>query len=162
MEIRNATIDDLNKIIKLENECFNEAEAASAESLKNRLLTYPDHFYVMYDNDRIIGMINGLVSDLEHLCDEMYDNSSMHNEDGKWQMIFGVDVASAYRNRGLASLLIKHLIDDAKKQHRLGAVLTCKNELISFYERFGFKDEGISDSEHGNVVWHEMRLTFND
>lgn len=54
----------------------------------------------------------------------------------------------------------KTRIDDAKLQGRKGMVLTCKEHLISYYEKFGFKDEGISSSEHGNVVWHQMRLRF--
>lgn len=39
--------------------------------------------------------------------------------------------------------------------------MTCKEKMISYYAKFGFKDEGVSDkSTHGNVVWHQMRLTF--
>lgn len=49
---------------------------------------------------------------------------------------------------------------DAKAQHRKGLVLTCKDKLIHYYASFGFVDEGISESVHGNVVWHQMRLTF--
>ena len=43
---------------------------------------------------------------------------------------------------------------------RKGLVLTCKEKLIPYYSSFGFQDEGISSSEHGNVVWHQMRLRF--
>ena len=38
--------------------------------------------------------------------------------------------------------------------------LTCKDRLIGFYARFGYQDEGVSESTHGNVVWHQMRLRF--
>ncbi|MDO5520947.1 MAG: GNAT family N-acetyltransferase, partial [bacterium] len=43
---------------------------------------------------------------------------------------------------------------------RKGLVLTCKERLVHYYATFGFVDQGISDSEHGGVVWHEMRITF--
>ena len=43
---------------------------------------------------------------------------------------------------------------------RKGIVLTCKERLIGFYAQFGFVDEGVSVSTHGDVVWHQMRLTF--
>ena len=44
---------------------------------------------------------------------------------------------------------------------RKGLVLTCKERLLPYYAQFGFRDEGVSDkSTHGNVVWHQMRLTF--
>ena len=58
--------------------------------------------------------------------------------------------------------MIKRAIADAKEQGRKGLVLTCKDRLISYYARFGFKNEGVSESIHGNVVWNQMRLTFDE
>ena len=43
-----------------------------------------------------------------------------------------------------------------------GVVLTCKENMIPFYEQFGFVDEGVSESEHGGVVWHQMRIRRRD
>ena len=62
---------------------------------------------------------------------------------------------------GYAGELLRRAIDDARKQGRKGLVLTCKERLIHYYAKFGFVDEGVSEkSTHGNVVWHQMRLTF--
>ena len=53
------------------------------------------------------------------------------------------------------------VIADAKEQGRKGLVLTCKDRLVPYYAKFGFVDEGVTDkSTHGNVSWHQMRLTF--
>ena len=52
------------------------------------------------------------------------------------------------------------VIADAKEQGRKGLVLTCKDRLVHYYASLGFVDEGISDSTHGNVEWHQMRLCF--
>lgn len=41
------------------------------------------------------------------------------------------------------------MIEDAKFHSRSGVVLTCKEHLIHYYEKFGFENEGISGSEHG-------------
>ena len=41
-----------------------------------------------------------------------------------------------------------------------GVVLTCKEKLVPYYAKFGFVDEGVSQSAHGGVVWHQMRRTF--
>ena len=101
-----------------------------------------------------------MITDQEHLTDEMYENSKLHDADGKWQMIFGVDTIPEYRRRGCAEMVLRKVIEDTKNAGRLGIVLTCKDRLVHYYARFGFVDEGISDSEHGGVVWHEMRLTF--
>lgn len=101
-----------------------------------------------------------MVSDEPHLLDAMYDDASMHNPHGAWQMIFGVDTLPAYRKRGYAGAVLQHAIDTARAEGRRGVVLTCKDQLVHYYAKFGFADEGISDSTHGNVIWHEMRLTF--
>lgn len=41
-------------------------------------------------------------------------------------------------------------------QERDGISLTCHDDLISFYEMNGFKDEGESDSKHGGSLWYNM------
>lgn len=53
------------------------------------------------------------------------------------------------------------MIADAKEQGRKGLVLTCKDRPVHYYAKFEFVDEGVTDkSAHGNVSWHQMRLTF--
>lgn len=162
MRIRNADISDLDRITEVEALCFPEPEAATRESLAERLRCYPGHFWVLEEKEQIVGFVNGLVTDCSHLEDRMYENASVHEEDGAWQMIFGVDTIPEYRNRGCATMLLKHVIKAAKQQKRKGIVLTCKEHLVHFYSKFGFKDEGISQSEHGGVIWHEMRLLFSE
>lgn len=39
------------------------------------------------------------------------------------------------------------MIDDAKRQGSSGLVLTCKNMLVNYYAKFGFVNEGGSDSQ---------------
>ena len=160
MQIRKATMDDLYAITKVEAECFPLAEAATESDFRNRLMSYPDHFWLLEDGGKLVGFVNGMVTNEEHLADEMYKNADMHNEDGRWQMIFGVNTIPEYRRRGCAETLIKQAIYDSKNQGRQGLVLTCKENLVYYYAKFGFKDEGISKSEHGGVLWHEMRLVF--
>ncbi|MDD5847294.1 MAG: GNAT family N-acetyltransferase [Lachnospiraceae bacterium] len=160
MKIRTASISDLSAVTEVEAECFPPAEAAGRASMEQRLKTYPDHFWVLEDEGKIVGFVNGMVTDEMHLSDDMYDDASLHDENGAWQMIFGVDTVPAYRKRGCASKLLTYVIGEAKKQNRRGLVLTCKDALVQFYAKFGFVDEGMSESVHGGVPWHEMRLTF--
>ena len=81
-------------------------------------------------------------------------------EDGAWQMIFGVKTLPAYRCWGLAAAVMERVIADAKAQGRRGCVLTCKDRLVHYYEKFGFCSEGVSVSPDGGAVWYAMRLTF--
>ena len=145
MEIRTAGTEDITALTAVEAECFPPAEAATAQEFVERVRYYG----------------NGFVTDEADLTDEMYENAAMHNEDGAWQMIFGVNTLPEYRKHGYAGQLLRRAIDDARQQHRKGLVLTCKERLLPYYAQFGFRDEGVSDkSTHGNVVWHQMRLEF--
>ena len=161
MIIRTANMEDLDAVASVEALCFPPAEAATKEAFAQRLQYYADHFWLIFDGDRLVSFVDGFVTDQEDLEDEMYERASMHNENGAWQMIFGVNTIPDCRRKGYAGLLIQRAIDDARKQGRKGLVLTCKPKLVSYYGRFGFVDEGVSEkSVHGNAVWHQMRLTF--
>ena len=160
MLIRSASLADLPALTRVEAECFPAAEAASEASFEARLRAYPDHFWLLTDGSDVISFVNGMVTDLPDLKDEMYDDASMHNPDGKWQMIFGVNTLPAFRRQGCAERLLRRAIEDARAQNRAGLVLTCKERLIHYYAKFGFVSEGISESVHGDVVWYQMRLTF--
>lgn len=176
MLIRHATLNDLPAIAAVEAACFPAAEAASADALRERLMVYPDCFWLMIDDaaddakataaraatvdGRLVAFINGFVADSPDLSDDMYADAAQHDPHGAWQMVFGVDTAPEYRHCGYASALMRRVIEDARQAGRAGLVLTCKDRLVGFYARLGYVDEGISESTHGNVVWHQMRLRF--
>lgn len=160
MEIRHATAADLEALAEVEAECFPKAEAATAEEFAGRVKYYGNHFWLMFDGDRLVSFVDGFVTDAADLTDEMYAKAELHQENGAWQMIFGVNTLPAYRKHGYAGELLKAAIADAKEQGRKGLVLTCKDRLLHYYAEFGFKNEGVSGSTHGGVTWYQMRLTF--
>ena len=160
MEIRTATIADLAQIAAVEAECFPAAEAATKEEFAERIKYYGNHFWLMFEGEKLIAFVDGFVTDKLDLTDEMYERAEMHDENGAWQMIFGVNTIPAYRKHGYAGQLLQWAIEDARKQGRKGLVLTCKEKLIAYYAKFGFVNEGISESVHGNVTWYQMRHKF--
>ena len=161
--IRTAALADKDSIAAVEAECFPPAEAATAEQFSDRLKHYADHFLLMFEDDRLVAFVDGFVTNERDLTDEMYENAALHDENGKWQMLFGVNTIPAYRRQGCAEELIERFIAIAKEQGRMGVVLTCKDRLIRYYEKFGFVNEGLTaKSTHGGAEWYRMRLTFED
>ena len=161
MEIRKGTLKDLEAIAAVEAACFPAAEAATAEEFAGRLQQYGDHFWLLWEGERLLAFVDGFCTDMPDLTDEMYADAALLDENGAWQMIFGVNTLPRCRRRGYAGLLLQKAIADARAQGRKGLVLTCKERLLPYYAQFGFRDEGVSDkSTHGNVVWHQMRLEF--
>ena len=151
MEIRKATIEDLDAITALEAACFPAAEAASRESFRKRLEVFADRFWLLWEGDRLVSLVNGVVTDREELVDEMFADATIHQADGKWQMIFGVATHPEYQRRGLAAQVLQRAIADCKAEGRKGLILTCKEQKLHYYAKFGFVNQGVSVSEHGGL-----------
>ena len=120
-------MEDLDAIEAVEAACFPPAEAATNESLTARVATYPDHFWLLINTDAdddacfpasvkdgtLVGFVNGMTTNEKDLADVMYEDVSLYDEHGAWQMIFGVDVAPVYQHRGCASYLLRRVILDS-------------------------------------------------
>lgn len=163
MLIRKASTSDLDQIAKIESVCFPPDQAAGKKAFEARLRTYAGHFLLMCDeNGKVVSFINGFTTDSPDLTDEMYANAGLHDESGEWQMVFGLCTLPEYRQRGFAQRLLKEFIRKAKSEGRRGVVLTCKQALIGYYEKFGFENEGVTEnSVIGGVQWYQMRNTFS-
>ena len=162
LHIRHAQIGDLNAVTILEQRCFPQEEAADRDTFQRRLQDFPECFWVADSDGKIVSMVNGMTTDCRDLTDEMYANSALFDPSGTWLMLFGVATHPGFQGSGIASRLMAHVMEQMKMQGRSGIVLTCKDALIPFYERFGFVSEGVSASVHGGAVWHQMRLDFQE
>ncbi len=158
--IRKATINDALILANIEAECFPAAEAATLKSIQQRIKTFPNSFFIAEEGQNAIGFINGCVTNSRVITDDMFEDVSTHNPNGDFQAIFGLDVIPQKRKNGVAAMLMKHIIDEAKKSGRKGLILTCKERLIHYYEKFGYKNIGVSNSTHGGAVWYDMILEF--
>ena len=158
--IRQATLEDLDLVTAIEAECFPAAEAATREQFAARLAAYADHFWIFFYQGKPVGFIDGMVTDSDVIDDEMFADVSLHVPSGAWQAIFGLNVLPQYRRRGFAGRLIEQIIAQARSEGRCGVILTCKEALIHYYARFGFKNCGLSASVHGGAVGYDMRITF--
>ena len=110
--IRLAEKKDLDTIIQIEAICFPKEEAASEDSLKKRFEAFPENFIVAETkiDKKIIGFINGCTYDKPELPDILYEDASLHNKNGEYQTIFGIDTLPDYRRQGVGEHLMKSLI----------------------------------------------------
>lgn len=168
INLRLANEFDVEHIINIEQICFPPAEAAKPDEIKARFAVFKENFLVAEAKEqnnkenktKIIGFINGSSTDKPELPDELYHDTSLHKPNGNYQTVFGLDVLPEFRNRGIAGKLITYLIDLSKQRGKKGIVLTCKDKLIHYYEKFGFILEGKSSSIHGGASWNKMIYIF--
>lgn len=112
--IKHASQEDIPALTAVERECFPAAEAASEEEIAARVHAYGKHFWLLFEGKKLIAFVDGMTTDQADLTDDMYEDASLHDENGAWQMIFGVNTIPSYRRQGHASLLIHQAIEDAK------------------------------------------------
>lgn len=160
-KIRRATMEDLDALAQIEGTCFPPAEAADKETFRQRLQVYGNHFFVLeLDDGTIAGFLDGFVTAQKAITDEMFAQPQLHDESAAYQAVFGLNVLPPYRGKHYGIALMNGLIADARAAGRTGCILTCKEAMISYYEKFGFQNQGISQSKHGGVLWYDMLLEF--
>jgi len=160
INIRQATLKDLDSVTNIEEICFPKAEAATRKSFEDRLKIFPESFLVAELNGKMIGFINGSVINDKIIRDQFYGDTSFHNPKGEYQSIFGLDVLPECRGNGVAAALMNALIEVARNAGRKGLTLCCKEEKIHYYEKFGYVNFGKSESDHGHAIWYDMILLF--
>lgn len=158
--IRNARQTDLDSIAHLESVCFPPEEAATREAFKRRINTFPESFFVAEYMDKVIGVVNGCMTNSPVIFDEMFHDDKTHLTDGENQAIFGLLVAPEFQKKGIAGELLNHIIKVSRERGKRAVILTCKEKLIHYYGKFGFENMGVSGSTHGGASWYDMVLNL--
>ena len=104
-------------------------------------------------------MINGCASSRDVITDDLFLPQG-HEPDGKNQMIFGLAVLPRYQRQGIGAALMEHMNAYCRQTNMQNLILTCKEEKLKYYSKFGFENIGISASVHGGAVWNDMILTL--
>ena len=159
LRIRRAVPADLEGVTMVEAAAFPAAEAASGDSFRWRLEHLGDSFFVAELRDeqgiyRIIGLIDARPTYDERLTDELFENGGVVA--GENQAIMGLAVLPEYQAMGVGSRLMGDFINEMKSSGYRHILLTCKEEKITYYERFGYENLGVSASVHGGARWYDM------
>jgi ribosomal protein S18 acetylase RimI-like enzyme len=156
ISLKTVQATDLEQLLLIENEGFSIEEAATKEAFVERIQLIPDTFIVAEKEGKILGYINGPIINQPYITDDLFEKIKENPIRGGYQSILGLAVSKQARNQGIAKILIEKIEELTKENEREGITLTCKQELVSFYEKFRFVNHGMSDSQHGGVRWYNM------
>lgn len=156
--ISNASVPDIDALHEIETLSFSSAKAAGKDAFLYRLKKFPRWFYKAEIDGRIVGLVNGSSSDRRYITDDLYLADGDYNEDGENLLIYGLAVHPDYRKKGIAHELLLHILCVAKARGKKRVSLTCKESLIGFYESFGFRNHGVSESVAGDVISYDMEI----
>ena len=156
LNIRNATLEDLEDITYLEAESFSEAEADTKEAFAERLQLIADSFLVIEEAGELLGYVNGPVVEQVYITDNLFQTVEANPLEGGNQCILGLSVSAKAKGRGLSLLLMEAFEQQAQQKHRESVSLTCHEELIHFYEKMGYINHGRSESTLGGAEWYNL------
>lgn len=150
--------EDLTACHTIEARCFPPSEAAWTTSLQTRIDNYPEGFLVAEYEGQIVGQVNSGSTHKDDISDEEFKQLIGHDPDGENIVIFSLSVLPEFQKQGIADKLLGGFIEQARDMGKAKVLLLCKDELIGYYSRHGFEDNGPSASDHGGAKWHEMML----
>jgi ribosomal protein S18 acetylase RimI-like enzyme len=156
--IRNVTPSDLDECFVVEIYGFPSEEAASKETMRLRIDTFPQGFFVAELEGNVIGILNSASTHKDDISDEELKQLVGHDPKGKNMVVFALAVLPEHRGQGVARRLMGKFAEEARKLEKEKVLLMCKQHLISYYQSMGFEHAGLSRSTHGGAEWHEMML----
>jgi ribosomal protein S18 acetylase RimI-like enzyme len=158
LAIREVSEKDVKSCAKIEAICFSKASAASEEKIAKRFRVFPEGFIIAELKGEIIGFINSALTNKNDISDEALKDMTGHEADGKNAVVFSLAVSPAHQGKGISHYLLRNFEEKARNWPAENILLLCKNELVRYYEKFGYEDQGESASTHGGDTWHQMRL----
>ena len=160
LEFRYSRPEETQQAIEIEQICFPPNEACSPKSLTERIKATAETFLVAEDKEtgKLAAFLNGVPTDEEAFRDEFFTNISLSNPEGTNIMLLGLDVRPEYRMQGLGRELVSRYCQKEAQKGRKKLFLTCLDEKVKMYEKFGFTDLGQANSTWGGEAWHAMSI----
>ncbi|MBS5354976.1 MAG: GNAT family N-acetyltransferase [Streptococcus parasanguinis] len=157
LTIRQACLDDLDAIERIEQENFSAEEAIAREILRDHIEAIRSTFLVAESKGQILGYLEGPVRPERYLIDSSFSEVEdlSHIEKG-FISITSLSIAKEAQGLGVGRLLLEAMKEIAIKDDRQGINLTCHDYLIPYYEKHGFTNEGLSDSQYAGEVWYNL------
>ena len=158
MKIRQAKLEDLDRIVEIELENFSVEEAIPRSVFEAHLREIQTSFLVAEKEDRIMGYIEGPVAPHRYLQDQSFteDIKDYSHETGGYISVTCLSITKEAQGLGLGQKLLTALKELALEDEREGINLTCHDYLIAYYEKHGFVNEGLSQSTFAGETWYDM------
>ncbi|WP_307977279.1 N-acetyltransferase [uncultured Streptococcus sp.] len=156
MLIRQATTEDLDEVLAIEESNFSAAEAMSREAIDNHIRKIPDTFLIAEIDGAVAGYIEGPVVAEAVLTDDLFLDVAPNQPVAGFVAVTSLSIHPDFKGQGIGTALLAAMKDVVAARQGKGIVLTCHDYLIAYYEMNGFVDQGESASTYANEVWYDM------
>lgn len=155
LKIDNAVMGDYGAVVAIEMMGV-KLQAGTPALIQERIANQNDTFLVARDDQRVVGLIIGAVSKDEFIHDEEYQRVAENETTGGNQLVLGIAQAANYGDQELSGKLLAALEKVARAAGRETMSLLSLEKDISFYEKNGFQQAGVSDVKQGGNTWYNM------
>ena len=136
---------DLDRVYRLEVDSYPADEAATREKLFYRFIFAKRYFQCFVVDGKVIGFVCGTKATEPVLTEH---TMAVHEETGRHLMIHSVVIDGEYRKRGYGLRMMTEYVTVQQRESGLLSIrLVCKQKLIPFYSKAGFRLVGKSDLE---------------
>lgn len=156
--------EEVEYAVYMEHTCMPPTDACTREEIMDRASAASELFLIAVDREtgQIAGILNGVAANESVFTDDFFsDAGTLHDPNGTTVMLTGMDVMPEYRNQGLARELVATCARREKEKGRKRMILTCVEDKIEMYKKFGFEYMGVSESVYGGTVWYDMDIVLN-
>ena len=160
LTFRHAQPDDADRCYAIEAGAYEGDEAATLAKITKRIREYPLGFLIMERDGQIIGFINSGCAYEVRMSDEEFKELVGHDPRAPNVVIMSVVIAPEHQGKGYSTALMERFIRQMAQAQKSAIHLMCKDRHVALYERFGFRYERPSASDHGGMSWHEMSMAL--
>ena len=154
-------LEELDRLIEIENAGFTPDEATTPEAFRPRIATIADSFIsARNEAGEIVGYIVGPVVGSRYITDDLFKTTVPNPTTGGFQTVLSLAVHPDYRGKGISTLLLNELARVSRAAKHQAITLTCLAELVPYYEKNGYVNEGVSESQHAGEVWYSLVLAL--
>jgi len=149
---------DVERCYEIETSAYTGDEAATKEKIAIRIAQYPEGFLVMQLDGRVVGFINSGCAHEVQMSKEEFKQLVGHDPAAPNVVIMSVVVAPDQQGKGYSAMLMREFVARMQGMAKASIYLMCRDKHVALYEKFGYRYLQQSESDHGGMSWHEMKM----
>ena len=157
IKIREVQQSDIERICLIQESISNTLEILNREIIEERIRNHAGTFLLASLDDQGIAYITATTPPIPSLRQWILEIGDKEFISENSIILEGLAVDPDFQGQGFGTLLLAALKEVTRQQNRPGIYLLCEDELLAYFERNGFVEQGIVDGERSSEVAFLMR-----
>ena len=156
-KIREAQDSDIDQICLIQESISSSLEILNRKIIEERIRNHAGTFLLASLDDQEIAYIAAATLPIPSLRQRILEIGDEEFISENAIILEDLAVDPDFQGQGFGTLLLAALKEVTRQQNRQGIYLLCEDELLAYFERNGFVEQGIVDGERSSEVAFLMR-----